>query len=216
MKDNTALLERTPESAEIVARPELPLLGVLNQIGARPFTPKSVVAYKKAMVWKRFQLWSNEPSYGWGVFFVILGFVLNTVLFYWLGVGLTSIFSLGFSLEYLGWLPLGCFVLCVISSWCREKDSLLILWVGSVILFEKAFGPSDLEWKVVSLKEHKKDIPSQVMERVGEIRMRCPKAQFFVDELQKKPDPFLVVSFEQEEYHVAVWFEPKFDGKCLV
>lgn len=199
-------------------RAKLPLAKVLRGAGIKPFTPESVVKYQKAMARNRFQIFKNEPTNGGAILLTILfGLLVNIGLCYLLGRGITNLFSLDFSLGYLGWIPaIGLLPLVIAGEMKKESDHPLVitgvcLLVGSCAIIS-FLGPSDKEWKVMPLKDYQKDIPRPVLETVAELSTRCPEATFFVDEITKKPDPFLVVSLGNERYHIEVWREPKFDG----
>lgn len=229
VKNCTAFLDRVEipsVQSKAVSVPVLPLREVLCQIGVKPFSAESVEGYKKAMVRKRFQIWEKEPPSDTYPSIMLGGLVLNVIAFGWMGREISDILSLDFSLWYLCFLPIVCFILVGIlvavglgeesGSPTRTSITLLFLTFGSTLVPLFVFGPSELEWKAVSLKEHKKEIPREVLDGIDEIRMRCPEARFFIDELGKKPDPFLIVVLGEESYHIDVWLESSFEAKCLV
>lgn len=72
-------------------------------------------------------------------------------------------------------------------------------------------------WVTVPLRNYNKDIPFFALEKIAEIRARCPQASYSIDELveirgEAYPDPFLIVRLEatNESYYIEVWNEPNY------
>ena len=87
---------------------------------------------------------------------------------------------------------------------------------GSVIKFFQD-GPVriavHLRWEKQPLAEAV-GVPDYVKAKAGEIASHLPDATFEVDELHSSEhvyDPFLVVSYGDESYHVEVWSEAEFE-----
>lgn len=81
----------------------------------------------------------------------------------------------------------------------------------------KSAGRQNSSWYRIRIAEYAKAIPEFVVRKAIQIKEALPQVSVFVEELQRDPDPFLVVSFEGEnyieEYYVEVWEEPKFEGR---
>ena len=193
-----------------------PLATALRVCGIKPFTPESVAAYQKAMCRQRFQIFEKPiPNEFYGVLFIV-GFAVNTFGFICLGYLLMNQLGISHSLTGLGLIPFMAFLCAGMCPRRSEPDMFqklcLSLAFGSGIILILFCGPADVEWKAVPLKGYGKDIPRPVLETVAEVHAHCPSAKFYIDELTKKPDPFLKAVLGNEEYYLEVWNEPKFDG----
>jgi len=70
-------------------------------------------------------------------------------------------------------------------------------------------------WRRERLAGYRGFVPTHVLEHAISIRNAFLNAQFYVEELvveQRRIDPFLVCSYEYEDYYLDVWDEPGFGG----
>jgi hypothetical protein len=64
-------------------------------------------------------------------------------------------------------------------------------------------------------------VPDHVLQKAVEIKQRLPEVDFWVEDLTKSPDPFLIVGFKdpslewwcEDALYLEVWDEPKFEGR---
>ena len=75
-------------------------------------------------------------------------------------------------------------------------------------------------WDMTNLSDYAEMVPDFVLAKAIQIREKVPSAYFCVDYLAGKeernivardPDPFLVVRYGSESYHIEVWDERKFE-----
>jgi hypothetical protein len=69
------------------------------------------------------------------------------------------------------------------------------------------------DWRLVDLRKYDGYVPEFAISRSVEIKQHLPAAQFYIDELRvdKRYDPFLVVSCGAERFYIDVWDEPEFE-----
>jgi len=69
-------------------------------------------------------------------------------------------------------------------------------------------------WRKVPLEEYEGTVPEFALSHAIEIKERLPKAKFHVEELvvDKRYDPFLVVSCGRERFYIDVWDERDFEN----
>lgn len=200
-------------------QPKLPLAQILRSAGIKPFTPETVIAYKKAMLRGRFQIFNkkiNEDS--WIAVVLLAGFLINSLVAYGIGILLG-----GHDFLWLAAIPIASCALGTISAIIgvsleelvgRTSKTgwfitcfFLVIGLGSFLCIAALFAP-DREWRIVPLSQYTKKIPQSVLETIDNLRMRCPTIYFDVEELTQRPDPFLVVILGKERYHIEVWGEP--------
>lgn len=74
-------------------------------------------------------------------------------------------------------------------------------------------------WHRIAISKYLKAIPEFVVNKAIQIKEALPEVKIFVEELQYDPDPFLVVTCENdnftEQYYVEVWEEPLFEGRFM-
>ena len=108
-----------------------------------------------------------------------------------------------------------------IRFWDRwHKQSLLDLPGDAPVIrfWETLWGPlfyTCLRWVRLPLEEVH-DAPGFVKAKAGEIADLLPDATFTVEQLRSEKkiyDPFLIVSYADERYHVEVWEEREFERK---
>ncbi len=204
-----------------------PLATALRQAGVKPFKAESVEKYKKAMLRKPLQL-MEHPMLSFEKESVTIAFtfvaLLCTILFCGCMGWSTLTIMLGYYVEpvvisLFAIVPV-VFVLIGGALSKSEEDHptrsrigeyVLCFGFGPIAWFDLLFcGPRNLEWKKTPLQGYTKDIPRSVASTIVEIGHFCPQATFEVDELTRKPDPFLVVTLGKEQYFVEVWDEPRF------
>ena len=59
-------------------------------------------------------------------------------------------------------------------------------------------------------------VPEFALQTAVDLKERCPKASFYIEELGiklRRLDPFLVVEYAGLRYYVEVWNEPNFEQK---
>ena len=225
-KDEQA--DKAGELMEKRKRAKMPLPGTLRALGRSPFTPESVAAYKKAALRKPLQLtntsmlsiFRNSETRSLAV---VVSLVIGIIVYWLAGIALTQVLSLGFSLGSLGWLPVLALVagLMIDSVFGQERaggilDVLAAIFGGPILWFDAVCGPSEKVWQAVPIADYQKDIPRPVLETIANIMPKCPGARFEVEEIAKKPDPFLVVSLGDERYYVEIWDEPNWNGTRAV
>jgi hypothetical protein len=69
-------------------------------------------------------------------------------------------------------------------------------------------------WRETSISYYENPIPEFVLERAIQLREYLGiRADFFIEDFRKDPDPFLVMLYEGLRYYIDVWDEPKFEGR---
>ncbi len=210
---------------EIKKNAQLPLAGALRDLGIKPFTPESIERYQKAMVKNPLQLFKKDILNDAFGFIVVASLCIHIILCGALGLWLAPFLGLAWQYGLFGCLVpvVSLIVLGITVNHTKENvnDSqfVVILVAGTGMLAVglgftvcAIFGPSRLEWRKVPLETFSADIPRPVLQTVAQIHEACPEAAFYVDELKRKPDPFIVVKLGKESYHVEVWKEPRFEG----
>lgn len=163
----------------------------LVELKVMPFTAKSVKTYKEAV--------SRETNRSVSV-------LKHEFLF-----GLSCLYYYGFLLAVgpalLGW----------IVAW-------QVTAVGAVAALACYLGGKHLDgvevrlfgrWRMNPLKGYPTAVPQFVLKQAIAIEERCPGTTFLVDEFVRGDsvlDPFLVARAGEEEYYIAVWDEPRFEG----
>ena len=200
---------------------ERPLGKALVEAGIKPFSHESVRHYKIRMA--RSFRFSKEPlANKTGSALVLTGFVLSATVWIlsleFIGLGVFGIsLMLSFSLTKLHQS-----ITDTKYKWIQRLYSVMMLLsiAGSGLIIaciaDEFTGPPKKLWRRVPLKGYEGDIPRFALETAQEIKMRCPDAQFFVEELvenEARKDPFLVAQRGEEEVWVEVWVEPGFEQK---
>jgi hypothetical protein len=69
------------------------------------------------------------------------------------------------------------------------------------------------QWHRVPLREYEGEVPEYALSHALEIKERVPGAEFEVEELrvEKRYDPFLIVSCGRERFYIDVWDERRFE-----
>lgn len=73
------------------------------------------------------------------------------------------------------------------------------------------------QWNAIDIKNYKRPVPVQVLEKLVRIKEACPEAIVEIVELSEHPDPFSRVSVggrneweRKETFWIDVWDEPRF------
>ena len=177
---------------------EAQLFTVLCEQDATPFTNESVAAYKQE------KLNSLQANLSYKVSSVV-AFVVAIIS---ICEVLTLVGCIFAELTYppfpffatLGWLVVA---VCIT----------IFLGILSTHVLDRSGG--NVMWEKVTLKEYQEDIPNDVALLITKIHKKLPKAEFFLDCLQKNTDPFLVVRHRKAQFVVAVWDEPDFKARKL-
>lgn len=72
-----------------------------------------------------------------------------------------------------------------------------------------------LVWTNTEIKNYQQPIPEFVLRKALQIKEKVPDAQFFVEHLEEKYDPFLKVKHGNLDLYIEVWNEPKFEFQFL-
>jgi hypothetical protein len=101
--------------------------------------------------------------------------------------------------------------------------SALLFWllVVAVAFSSKKVKVLKGEWSRTGIEGYKEEGPVFALETMQEIHMRCPEAQFWVEEMHVESrlcDPFLGVTDPEtrEVYYLEVWDEPSFNETRVV
>lgn len=164
----------------------------LKSIGAVPFTPESVEAYKAMQVrrhtpwfWERLQFRQNAGQ----VIFIAgaVSIFANLIAAYiTLFVPGTAIFTAGLA-------------------------SVVPLCLLLLFLLDKVSTKADPEWRMRVYHHYRDPIPAEVAAVASAIERNYMYANLFVEALGS--DPFLVVQRGRDIYYVAVWDETDFAPK---
>lgn len=197
-----------------------PLRAALRKAGVKPFTPESVEKYKKESIRNKFQIFTtdvNSPEAPF-VFLAICGLIASALIYSIVGSILTIVFSLSvpLTIPFAIGLTVALFILGLVCAQSFDTLIPLYLSLGPIIFLFEKLGPSQYVWVTKPIAEYEKDIPRTVLETAQEINFHCKDARFFIEEIDKKPDPFLVVMCLDERFYVDVWAEPDFKGDRLV
>ena len=68
-------------------------------------------------------------------------------------------------------------------------------------------------WGTQEIQDYKEPIPEFVLDMAVRIKKELPTIQFTVEFMEESPDPFLIAKLGNEEHYIAVWEEPKFEGR---
>lgn len=72
---------------------------------------------------------------------------------------------------------------------------------------------SEHRWERLCITEYAKPVPVHVLSKAIQIKQALPMTEFYVEEVRRMPDPFLIAVFEKEQYYIEVWEEPTFEGR---
>lgn len=223
-----SLDKKMKEVERKIAVARQPLAKALKQCHIAPFTEESVELYKRKMVKRPFQMEERELAEWIITLLMVGGFYFNISLFAWIGSMIVSVlynvdgYNSGLM---LGIIPVYSFFRLMQSIWNRKAEEMeygiftfaLVLFSLPYVIVSHLFSKDSREWKKVSLDSaYDRDIPESALQKVATISEKCPEARFYVLELTNKPDPFLVVTLNEEEYYVDVWDEPGFKAETLV
>ena len=222
-----------PPKAEAKALHRKPLAQALHVAGIKPFTADSVARYK-ANKTRCLRLTHAEIPEKPQAILALTGLLVHSIGLAAWGWGLGN-FSLPFGV-FLGSLPVTMITLIIYleqqkglfpHELTRERPIasfiLFVLLCCCGIAYHTVLvylcGPPSKRWQLASFWEHQGKMPGYALETAGEIRMRCPDAYLYVEELVQNNrviDPFLVVKLGTERYYVEVWDEPDYDQKRMV
>lgn len=73
------------------------------------------------------------------------------------------------------------------------------------------------QWRSVPLRRYDGEVPAFALSHALEIKERVPNAEFEVEELrvEKRYDPFLLVSLGRERFYIDVWDEAEFETRNI-
>ncbi len=182
-------------------RAEAPLAKALHTMGCRPFTEQSIQKYKEKLN-KKVE-WDN--SFAWINWFFGVRVVLFCILF-------AKIWSLASN-------PSGGREFAIVFS-SLFYITFEIIW--NCIKMSKRTKKQGT-WHSWHLNGYIREIPEFVLETAVEVKQRCPKVVFYIEEFfvidkieKKLVDPFLIAELGNEKYYLEVWDEPTFKGQRKV
>lgn len=92
----------------------------------------------------------------------------------------------------------------------------LATFVGSTVGFVFSINSlKTFEWTNTEIKHYQQPIPEFVLNKALQIKEKVPNAQFFIEHLEEKYDPFLKVKHGNLDLYIEVWDEPKFEFQFL-
>jgi hypothetical protein len=178
------------------------LLAVLYDVDDAPFTRTSVEQYKE----KKLKELNVAP---WEQIFFENGFQASFLIMLMLSLVATVFHISGaeFIAEIIVAVSTAALVLTgifLLVLYARRREA---LW-------------HNYSWQRLPLEKYSEQLPFDVAERIAKIHRSLPCAEFKVDHLvcerrNPDPDPFLIVCYGGQEFYIAVWDEPDFDGKLL-
>lgn len=114
----------------------------------------------------------------------------------WSGISLMSIFGM---------------IVCIVAGFI-----LACLTVGGLCSEELRGARTVLSWKRFSINRYEGAIPEFALRKALQIKEACPAADLLIDHLmqdvERAPDPFLLVQLNKETYFIDVWDEKEYEA----
>lgn len=100
---------------------------------------------------------------------------------------------------------------------------IVLAFTGLVGRFDNDFRGSRItrKWARISIREYDGTIPEFALRKAVQIKTETPSAVFYIDQLYQEserhvvldPDPFLLVTLNDETYYIDVWDEKEYEAK---
>jgi hypothetical protein len=100
--------------------------------------------------------------------------------------------------------------------WGKPQESGVLALCGLIATFILVItwivtSPNPWAWQRTWLKYYKEPVPEFVLRKAMAIKEELPDAEYFIEHLGQKQDPFLCVIHNGWTEYVEVWAEPKFE-----
>lgn len=187
-----------------------PFLAFLRSVGAAPFTEASVTAYKAEQVRRHTPVFWRRASVVSRVNELLINFALVTF-----GIVVVGVFAIPM-LALINPSVLVNAVVLEFSSFIGLAGSIKLMFIiEHTGVYELA------EWDRTNFRLHESHFgaPKEVTSLASMISHRFPKSIIDADRLIQNSrilDPFLVVTYDEKDYYIAVWDEPDFNNERTI
>lgn len=194
--DDSAVVQKQREFEEKtrISKENNELINALSKLDIVPFSKDSVESYKTQAVRDAKKMLGKLNTIK-----EILPIAL--ILIAMLSFGSIIILGILNNLGFISDLPISIALFTFVIS--MVGLSLLINLVKTLV------------WTNTEIKNYQQPIPEFVLNKALQIKERVPSAQFFVEHLEEKHDPFLKVKHGNLDLYIEVWDEPKFEFQFL-
>lgn len=180
------------------------LAQTLKELQIEPFTDRAVEEYQDAQLTRTAGFMASHPICR-----------ILTVMFGWpfcYSLGIMAVLIYSQSQSTPDYHLIRSSIICgiaaaifgILAAWAAHKREVAKRW----------------SWQTIEISQYQAEIPAFVLRKAIAIKERLPDAKFAILQLvyqkpEKQPvyaDPFLRVKYNDLEYYIEVWDEPKFEA----